>query len=49
VIGIFEGCRTPIERCIVEFPFRRSELPDEFRKVVPVFVKAERGVASRGG
>jgi hypothetical protein len=27
-----------IERGVIEVPLRRSELPDEFRKIVPVFL-----------
>src|SRR5262245_66497849 len=40
------GCAA-IERGIVEFPFRRGELPDELRKVVPVLVIAR--AAAFGG
>ena len=40
VIRIVEGCRTAIERGIVELPLRRSDLPDELRKIVPVFFVA---------
>ena len=38
VIGIVEGRGTAIECGIVEVPFRRSNLPNEVGKVVPVFV-----------
>ena len=47
VIRVVEGRRAAIERGIVEVPLRRSELPDELRKVVPVFVVA--GPAAFGG
>src|SRR2546427_5321827 len=40
VIRIVEGCCTALERGIIEAPLRRSDLPNEFRKVVPVFVVA---------
>src|SRR5438105_13392571 len=40
VIGIVEGRCTAIERCIIEVPLRRSNLPNELREVVPVFVVA---------
>jgi len=47
VIRIVEGCCTAIERGILEAPLRRSDLPNELRKVVPVFVVA--GSAAFGG
>src|SRR5713226_3829016 len=40
VIRIVEGRCTAIEGCVIEIPFRRGGLPDELRKVVPVFVVA---------
>jgi hypothetical protein len=40
VVRIVEGRRTAIERGVVEVPLRRSELPNQLRKVVPVFVVA---------
>jgi hypothetical protein len=47
VIRIVEGRRAAIERGIIEVPLRRSDLPDELRKIVPVFVVA--GPAAFGG
>ena len=47
VIRIVESRRAAIERGVVEVPLRRSELPDQLRKVVPVFVVA--GAAAFGG
>ena len=40
LIRIIQGRCAAIECGIVEVPFRRSELPDELRKIVPVFVVA---------
>jgi hypothetical protein len=40
MIRIVEGRCAGIERGIVEVPFWRSELPNELRKVVPVFIVA---------
>ena len=40
VIRVVEGRRGAIERGIIEVPFRRSELPNQLRKIVPVFVVA---------
>src|SRR3954469_15302841 len=40
VVGVVEGGRATVERCVVEAPFRRSELPDELVKVTPVFFVA---------
>src|ERR1700743_2363907 len=37
VIVIVEGGRAAIEGGVVEIPFRRSELPNQLRKIVPVF------------
>src|SRR5262249_28194507 len=37
VIRIAEGCGTAIERGVIEPPLRRSDLPNELRKVVPIF------------
>src|SRR5262249_61183306 len=38
VIRIVKGGGAAVERGIVEVPFRRSELPDQFGKIAPVFV-----------
>jgi hypothetical protein len=38
MIRVVERRRAAIERRIVEVPLRRSKVPDELRKVVPVFV-----------
>src|ERR1051325_5634349 len=38
VIRIVEGCCATLECGVVEFPFRRSDLPDELVKIMPVFV-----------
>src|SRR5262245_233348 len=40
VIRIVEGRCATIERRIIEVPLRRSKLPNELRKIVPVFVVA---------
>src|SRR5262245_56023361 len=40
VIRMVEGRCATIERRIIEVPLRRSKLPDELRKIVPVFVVA---------
>src|SRR5258707_84466 len=40
VIGVVERRRASIERCVVELPLRRGELPDQFGEVVPVLVVA---------
>jgi hypothetical protein len=40
LIWIVEGRCDAIERGIVEVPLRRRELPDELRKIMPVFVVA---------
>src|SRR3974377_676622 len=40
VIRVIERGRGAIERGVVEFPLRRSELPNEPRKIVTVFVVA---------
>ncbi len=37
VIGIVKGGSAAIERDVIKIPFRRSELPNDFRKIVPVF------------
>ncbi len=47
VIGVIEGCGAAIESGVVEIPFRRGDLPNEFGKIVPVFFVA--GPASLGG
>src|SRR5579862_2613787 len=36
-IGIVESGSAARECCVVEIPFRRSELPDELRKFAPIF------------
>jgi len=41
VIRVVEGRRRAIERGGIEMPFRRSELPNELRKIVSVFVVAD--------
>ncbi len=40
MIRVVEGGCAPIERGIIEVPLRRSELPNELRKIAPVFVVA---------
>src|SRR5947209_5372940 len=40
VIRIVEGGCATLERRVVEFPSRRSELPDEPVKIMPVFFVA---------
>src|SRR5882724_5256012 len=40
VIRIVEGCCAALERGVIESPLRRSELPDELGKIVPVFLVA---------
>src|SRR2546425_11964230 len=40
MIWIVEGRCAAIERGIIEVPLRRSDLPNQLRKVVPVFVVA---------
>ncbi len=40
MIRIVEGRGAALEGGLVEVPFRRSELPDELRKVTPVLVVA---------
>src|SRR6266700_482433 len=47
VILVVEGRCAAIKRGIIEVPFRRSDPPNELRKVVPVFVVA--GAAAFGG
>ena len=39
-IRIVERCCAALERNVIESPLRRSDLPDELRKIVPVFVVA---------
>jgi len=46
MIWIIEGHCGAIERGIIEIPFRRSELPDKFCKIAPVFVVAGPAVLS---
>src|SRR5262249_49473640 len=41
VIRIVEGRRTAVKRSITELPFRRSGLPNELRKLAPVFLVAD--------
>src|SRR6202050_3874171 len=40
VVRIVEGRRSAIKRGFIEVPFRRSELPNEFREVMSVFFVA---------
>src|SRR6202041_1106440 len=40
MIRVVEGGRAAIERGVVEIPLRRSDLPDQLRKIVPIFVIA---------
>jgi hypothetical protein len=40
MIRIVEGRCAALERGIAELPFRRSQLPNQFRKIVPVFIVA---------
>src|SRR5208337_4368265 len=40
MVRIVERCRTAVERRVIELPSRRSDLPDELGKIVPVFVVA---------
>src|SRR3546814_10503483 len=47
MIRIVERCRTASEGGIVEVPFRRSQLPDKLRKLLPVPCVA--GLAPFGG
>ena len=47
VVRIIEGGRASIKGGIGEVPFRRSELPNEFGKIVAVFIVA--GAAAFGG
>ena len=47
VIRVIEGRGAAFERGIIEVPFRRSALPDELGKVVPVLLVA--GPAAFGG
>src|SRR5262249_34458444 len=47
VIWVVEGGCAALKRAIVEVPLRRSDLPDELGKIVPVFVVAR--VTSFGG
>src|SRR5918998_3104821 len=47
VIRVVEGRRAAIERGIIEVPLRRSGLPNELCKIVPVFLVA--GPAAFGG
>src|ERR1700733_8805877 len=47
VSGVSESRRATIERGVVEIPFRRSDLPDQLGKIVPVLVVA--GPAAFGG
>ncbi len=37
-IRIVERCCAALERNVIESPLRRSDLPDELGKIVPVFV-----------
>jgi hypothetical protein len=40
MIRVVEGRFAAIERGLIEVPLRRSDLPDELGKIVPVFVIA---------
>src|SRR5262249_58829404 len=40
MVRIFEGGRAALESGVIEIPFRRSLLPDQLRKIVPVLVVA---------
>ena len=40
VIGIVEGGGAAIERGVIEVPLRRSDLPNELGKIVPVLLVA---------
>src|SRR4029077_14336918 len=40
MIRVVKGRCTVIESSIIEVPLRRSEMPDELRKIVPVFLIA---------
>ena len=46
MIRILEGGRAAVECGIVEVPLRRRDLPDQLRKIVPIFVIA--GAAALG-
>ena len=41
VIRVVEGRGAAIERRVIEMPFRRSDLPDQLRKVVPMRLVAD--------
>src|SRR5205085_1137149 len=45
VIRIVEGCCAPIKCSVVEGPFWRRDLPNQLRKLAPIFVVA--GLATR--
>ena len=47
MIRVVERRRAAIEGGVIEVPFRRRELPDELRKVAPVFLIAD--AAALGG
>src|SRR5215207_3950229 len=47
MIRIIEGCCAAIKSSVVEVPFGRSDLPDQLREIVPVFVVS--GPAAFGG
>ena len=36
VVRIVEGLRAAVERRVVEFPFRRGDLPDELGEILPI-------------
>src|SRR5689334_24794790 len=40
VIRVVKGCCGPVECGVIEVPFRGSNLPDELRKLAPVFIVA---------
>src|SRR5215471_18375865 len=47
MVRIVEGGSGAIERRVVEFPLRRSELPDELVEVMPVLVVAVAAAVGR--
>jgi hypothetical protein len=47
VIRVFEGQHAAIERGVIEVPLRRSELPNQLGKIMPIFIVA--GPAPFGG
>src|SRR5262245_18858821 len=47
MIRVVEGCSAALERRIIEVPLRRSELPDELVKIMPVFFVASAAAFGR--